>query len=114
MTDQDQAFLSASAPKEKKSSPTQPTKGPLNYLSGAITSGLLAWLALGLSQRVVRYFMLHPPQYSSRIATNIAVAFKTLLIGLSFLATFTCAFVGIGLTLLFVQSLFNGNQHEST
>ena len=92
----------------------KPSKGPLSYLSGALTSGLLAWLALGVSQRVVTYFMLHPANYSSRIANNIAVAMKTLVIGLSFLATFSCAFVGLGLTLLFLRSLFPGKQPEST
>ena len=39
----------------KSSSP--PRKGPLSFLSGALTSGLLAWVCLGLSARVVGYYL---------------------------------------------------------
>lgn len=86
----------------------QPRKGPLSFLSGALTAGLLAWLALGMSKRMVVYFAMHPPHYSSPVAQNIAVTLKTLLVGLSFLATFSTAFVALGLTLVFLRSLFTG------
>ena len=85
-----------------------PRKGPLSFLSGALTAGLIAWMALGLSRRMVVYFAMHPPHYSSPIAQNIAVTLKTLLVGLSFLATFSSAFVTLGLSLLFLRSLFTG------
>ena len=78
-----------------------PRKGPLSFLSGAVTAGLL-------SRRMVVYFAVHPPHYSSPIAQNIAVTLKTLLVGLSFLATFSTAFVALGLTLVFLRSLFTG------
>ena len=84
------------------------SKGPLNFLTGAITSGLFAWLGLGLSQRMVSYFTLHAPHYNSAIAQSIASGFKTLVIGICFLATFTFAFIGLGLTLVFFRSLFAG------
>ena len=87
---------------------SQPRKGPLSFLSGALTAGFLAWLALGLSRRMVVYFAMHPPHYSSPIAQNIAVTLKTLLVGLSFLATFSTGFVALGLTLVFLRSLFTG------
>jgi hypothetical protein len=74
-------------------------------LSGALTSGLLAWLALGLSRRVMAHYANHPPQYSSAIAQNIATAMKTLIVGMSFLATFSFAFIGLGLFVVFVRSL---------
>jgi hypothetical protein len=83
-------------------------KGPLSFVSGSLTSLLLAWLSLGLSKRMVLYFAAHPPNYSSPIAQNIAVTLKTLLVGLSFLATFSTAFVALGLTLVFLRSLFTG------
>ena len=57
---------------------------------------------------MVVYFAVHPPHYSSPIAQNIAVTFKTLLVGLSFLATFSTGFVALGLTLVFLRSLFTG------
>jgi hypothetical protein len=91
-------------------------KGPLSVLSGALTSGLLAWLALALSGRVVAYYAAHPPHYSARVAQSIATAVKTLVVGMTFLATFTFAFVAIGLFLTFLRSLWlaaNGPNHTS-
>ena len=89
-----------------------PRKGPLSILSGAQTAGLLAWLALVFSRRMVVYFAMHPPHYSSPIAQNIAVTLKTLLVGLSFLATFSTGFVALGLTLVFLRSLFTGQDSD--
>ena len=85
--------------------PQRPRKGPLSFLSGALTSGLLAWLCLGLSQKVVGYYAEHPPHYSAQIAQSIATALKTLIVGMCFLATFSFAFIGLGLALTFVRSL---------
>jgi len=87
------------------SDPQGSRKGPLSFLSGALTSGLLAWLALGLSRRVLAHYASHPPQYSSPIAQNIATAMKTLILGMCFLATFSFAFIGLGLLLVLVRSL---------
>ncbi len=82
-----------------------PRKGPLSFLSGALTSGLLAWVCLGLSGRVVGYYAEHPPHYDVQIAQSIATALKTLIVGMCFLATFSFAFIGIGLLLTFLRSL---------
>lgn len=90
-----------------------PRKGPLSFLSGALTSGLLAWLCLGLSQKVVVYYGEHPPHYSAQIAQSIATALKTLIVGMCFLATFSFAFIGLGLALTFVRSLLPGRQAEA-
>jgi hypothetical protein len=83
-------------------------KGPLSFLSGSLTSGMFAWLSLGLSGRVVTYYAAHPPTYSSRVAQSIGTAVKTLVVGMTFLATFTFAFVAIGLFLTFLRSLWLG------
>ena len=102
-----------STPDPKKTSPAeQPRKGPLSFFSGAVTAGLLAWLAFGLSRKMVVYFAVHPPHYSSPIAQNIAVTLKTLLVGLSFLATFSTGFVALGLTLVFLRSVFTGLSND--
>ena len=82
-----------------------PRKGPISFLSGALTSGLLAWLCLGLSQKVLEYYALHPPHYEAQVAQSIATALKTMIVGMSFLATFSFAFVGLGLFLVFLRSL---------
>ena len=85
-----------------------PKKGPLNFLSGALTSVILAWICLGLSRKVVLYFAIHSATYTSPIAQSVASGFKTLVIGISFLATFTFGFIGLGLTVVFIRSLFDG------
>jgi len=98
----------APAPEGEEGASRDLRKGPLSFLSGALTSGLLAWLALGLSGRVVAYYAAHPPHYSARVAQSIATAVKTLVVGMTFLATFTFAFVAIGLFLTFLRSLWLG------
>ncbi len=87
-------------------------KGPLSFLSGAMTSGLMAWLCLIVSTRVVSYFTLHSSHYNSAIVESIASGFKTLVIGICFLATFTFAFIGLGLSLVFIRSLFDVKQSD--
>lgn len=84
----------------------RPRKGPISFLSGALTSAALAWLCLQLSRRVVLHFSLHPPAYSARLAQSIATAMKTLAVGMSFLATFSFAFIALGLSLVFLRSLW--------
>ena len=85
---------------------SKPRKGPLSFLSGSLTSFLLAWLSLGLSKGMVAYFAAHPPSFSNAIAQRIASALKTLFTGMCFLATFSFAFIGLGLLLVFLRSLF--------
>ncbi len=96
---------------EKVSS--EPKKGPISFLSGSLTSLMLGWLCLGLSKGMVAYFAQRPPNFSSAIAQSIASALKTLLIGLCFLATFSCAFIGIGLFVVFIRSLFTGKEADA-
>ncbi len=83
-------------------------KGPISFLSGSLTSFGFGWLALQLAQRIVGYYAEHPPHYDVRFAQSIAVFMKTLIVGMSFLATFTFAFVGLGLFFTFLRSLMPG------
>ena len=95
--------------------PARPRKGPLSFISGSLTSFGLGWLALQLSFRVLGWYAEHPPHYPVRFAQSIAVFMKTLIVGMSFLATFTFAFVGLGLFLTFIRSLLPGwSQAEET
>lgn len=87
-------------------------KGPLSFLSGSLTSLGLGWLCLQLARRLVVHYTNHPPQFSSRLAQSIGVAMKTLAVGMSFLATFTFAFVGLGLFLVFLRSLLPAGPAE--
>jgi hypothetical protein len=54
---------------------------------------------------VVNHYSLHPPAYSSAIAQSIATAVKTLVVGMTFLATFSFGFIALGLSLVFLRSL---------
>jgi len=91
---------------------SQKKKGPLSFLSGALTSLLFAWISLFVSKKVVVYFSLHSLNYTSPVAQSISSAMKTLAIGVCFLATFTFAFIGLGLAIVFVRSLFSANVFE--
>ena len=89
---------------------SQATKGPLSFISGSITSLSFSFLSLFISKKIVLYFSIHTANYSSPIAQSIASGFKTLIIGISFLATFTFGFIGLGLFLVFIRSLIEGNK----
>ena len=91
----------------------EPNKGPLSFLSGSITSLFFSFLSLFISKKIVLYFAIHTPSYSSPIAQSIASGFKTLIIGISFLATFTFGFIGLGLFLVFIRSLIEGNKDKT-
>ena len=93
----------------KGTATSEPKKGPLSFLSGSITSLSFSVLSLFISKKIVLYFSIHTPNYSSPIAQSIASGFKTLIIGISFLATFTFGFIGLGLFLVFIRSLIEGN-----
>ena len=92
---------------------SEPKKGPLSFLSGSITSLSFSLLSLFISRKIVLYFSTHSPNYSSPFAQSIASGFKTLIIGISFLATFTFGFIGLGLFLVFIRSLIEGNNGEN-
>ena len=92
---------------------SEPKKGPLSFLSGSITSLSFSLLSLFISKKIVLYFSIHTPNYSSPIAQSIASGFKTLIIGISFLATFTFGFIGLGLFLVFIRSVIEGNNENA-
>ena len=95
------------------SASSEPKKGPLSFLSGSITSLSFSLLSLFISKKIVIYFSIHSPNYSSLFAQSIASGFKTLIIGISFLATFTFGFIGLGLFLVFIRSLIEGNKEKT-
>ena len=96
--DADEFANSSASPIDTYSS--EQKKGPLSFLSGSITSLSFSFLSLFISKKIVLYFSIHTPNYSSPIAQSIASGFKTLIIGISFLATFTFGFIGLGLFLV--------------
>ena len=83
-----------------------PEKGPLNFIIGSLTSFILFVFFYFLSNKIAIYFSIHKPSNSSEIVQNISSSINTLIIGLSFLLTFSFAFIGIGLFIVFIRSFF--------
>ena len=81
-----------------------PQKGPLNFISGSITSFILCIFFYFISNKIAIYFTLHKPTNSSEIVESISSSINTLIIGLSFLLTFSFAFIGLGLFIVFIRS----------
>ena len=83
-----------------------PEKGPLNFIVGSVTSFSLFVFFYFLSNKIAIYFSIHKPSNSSEIVQNISSSINTLIIGLSFLLTFSFAFIGFGLFIVFIRSFF--------
>ena len=81
-----------------------PEKGPLSLISGSLTSFLLCIFFYFISNKIAIYFSLHKPSNSSEIVQSISSSINTLIIGLSFLLTFSFAFIGLGLFIVFIRS----------
>ena len=83
-----------------------PEKGPLNFIVGSLTSFLLFIFFYFLSNKIAIYFSIHKPSNSSEIVQSISSSINTLIVGLSFLLTFSFAFIGVGLFIVFIRSFF--------
>ena len=81
-------------------------KGPLNFIIGSVTSFLLFISFYFISNKIAIYFALHKPSNSSEIVQNISSSINTLIIGLSFLLTFSFGFIGIGLFIVLIRSFY--------
>ena len=88
---------------EKKNAPQ---KGPLNFFIGSITSFSLFIVFYLISKNIAIYFATHRPSNNSEIVQSISTSLNTLIVGLSFLATFSFAFIGFGLFIVFIRSFF--------
>ena len=96
----------SSVNKENIETQNTPEKGPVSFLTGSLTSFLLFIFSYFMSNKIAIYFSLHKPSNSSEIVKSISSSVSTLIIGLSFLLTFSFAFIGIGLFIVFIRSFF--------
>ena len=92
--------------KSENDNKNYPTKGPLNFLIGSITSFSLFIILYLISKNIAIYFATHRPSNDSEMVQSISTSLNTLIVGLSFLATFSFAFIGFGLFIVFVRSFF--------
>ena len=88
---------------ENSETKTTSEKGPLSFISGSLTSLLLFIFFYFISNKIAIYFSLHKPSNSSEIVQSISSSINTLIIGLSFLLTFSFAFIGLGLFIVFIR-----------
>ena len=79
-------------------------KGPFSFITGSLTSFLLSIFFYYVSNNIAIYFSLHKTDNSSEIVQSISSSINTLIIGLSFLLTFSFAFIGLGLFIVFIRS----------
>ena len=89
---------------ENRVTQNTPEKGPLSFITGSLTSFLLSIFFYFISNKIAIYFSIHKPSNSSEIVQSISSSINTLIIGLSFLLTFSFAFIGLGLFIVFIRS----------
>lgn len=81
---------------------------PLRCLLGAFISGGLTYGMYSLTAAIIGTYGSKPIASKNQLAINIASAVRTLVMGVSTLATFIFAFVTVGLILLAIQLTFQG------
>jgi hypothetical protein len=95
-------------PTPTHSGETPPT--PLRCVTGAAVSGGLATALYLLTRSIVDTFAHKPVPMGNAFATNIAIAVRTLVMGLSTLATALFAIATLGLLALAVQLLIQNKR----
>jgi hypothetical protein len=78
---------------------------PLRCFTGALISGSLAMLLYSLTASIARSFASKPLPTGNVTTTNIAVAVRTLVVGMSTLGTAIFAIAALGLVALGIQLL---------
>jgi Protein of unknown function (DUF3082) len=80
--------------------------GPLRCLSGSAVSGVLAIALYSLTSSIATNFASKPIESDNFTVVNITVAVRTLVVGVSALATGIFGLIAIGLAALAIQVLF--------
>ncbi|PSB04622.1 DUF3082 domain-containing protein [filamentous cyanobacterium CCP1] len=105
-----EAIESASAKENKTTNP--PT--PLRCFTGAMIAGGMAFVMYSLTTSIVQTFASKPLPSGNYLATNIAVAVRTLVMGMSALGTGIFGIAALGLAALGVQLLVQQFRQPST
>ena len=94
----------AADPKQATSDKKEST--PLSAWSGSFISGTIALLLYKLTASIALSFATHPSVATTQMAQRISAAVRTLVVGLSSLATGLFAIAALGLVLLGFKILF--------
>ncbi|NJR66111.1 MAG: DUF3082 domain-containing protein [Leptolyngbyaceae cyanobacterium CRU_2_3] len=95
--------LAAKLADDKVQASTAPT--PLRCFTGAMIAGGIATLLYSFTQSIIQVFAHKPLPTGNPATTNIAVAVRTLVMGMSTLATAIFAISAVGLLALGIQLL---------
>ena len=94
----------------EKPTPEQPVKKPITLFdcwSGSAVAGGIAYGAYLMTANIIGRFAAKPlPTDMAYLARSIGVAVRTLVMGISAMATFIFGFVALGLFALGIQLLF--------
>jgi Protein of unknown function (DUF3082) len=94
-------------------SPENPQKAtPLKCLIGSFVAGSLALLLYRLTAAIAGSFALHPISNKSQIAHSLSVAVRTLVVGMSTMATGIFSIAALGLIGLGIQLLLQGGKRS--
>ena len=103
--------------KQQANSQVQVSPTPLRCLTGMVISGGLGFAMYSLTIAIATSFAHKPIHSDNPAVVNIAAAVRTLVVGVSALATGIFTVVGVGLLALavqlLVQQLTKANQGES-
>lgn len=92
---------------------TNQNPSPLRCLSGALIAGGLAIALYSLTVSIAQTFAAKPIHSDNPIVVNIGTAVRTLVVGVSTLATCLFGLVAIGLVALAVQVFFQLTQRPT-
>lgn len=92
-----------STPTESETSEAKPLPSPLRCFLGSIVAGGIATAMYFLTHSIAFFFATRPTHFSNQITYNIAVAVRTLVVGLSTLGTGVFALAALGLLGLGIQ-----------
>lgn len=94
--------------------PTEENKvTPWRCVQGAVISGALAVALYYLMSSIAFVYATKPVNFTNPIAINIAVAVRTLVIGIAALGAGVFAIVTVGLIALGIQLLFQGDKQKN-
>jgi len=109
---QDNPGEQAEAQGRKDQGTVPPT--PLRCFTGSLIAGGLATALYSLTQSIIQAFAHKPLPSGNVTTTNIAVAVRTLVMGMSALATAIFAIAAVGLVALGIQLLVKQFRQTST
>lgn len=94
--------------------PTPSLPSPLRCLSGSAIAGVMAYMMYWMANKIAISFAAKPVAGKTDAAINIAVALRTLLVGMTCLGTAVFTIVCVGLIILAIKVALNPTPSSPT